>query len=344
VTLADSPESPHGIACGWLWNPGTTPFAVAGPGWLWHGGHVRILFISANRIGDAVITCGILDSLIREHPGCRITIACGPAAAGVYARMPNLERTIIFQKHKNDSHWPKLWRQVAFTLWDLVVDIRGSALAYLIPARRRVVRRPRPGRMFEQHAAMLGISPPPLPRVWTAPEDRAKAAALLPAGRPVIGFGATANWAPKVWPADRFAALFHRLADRELPHAVAAVFAGTGEAERLMAAPLLELLPGAVDLRGTLTIPEAAACIQRCALYVGNDSGLMHLAAASGAPTIGLCGTTIDRADEMAPAGLHAAWARSDLPSMDALSVDDVYGACLRMLHSVRASELQPTR
>src|ERR1700755_1145711 len=100
-----------------MWNPGTTAPAVAAPRRVWQGEHVRILFVSANRIGDAVITCGILDSLIREHPDCRITIACGPAAAGVYARMPNLERIIIFQKHKNDSHWPKLWRQVAFTLW-----------------------------------------------------------------------------------------------------------------------------------------------------------------------------------------------------------------------------------
>ena len=305
---------------------------------------MRILFVSANRIGDAVITCGILDHLIREHPDCRITIACGPAAAGVYARMPNLERTIIFQKHKNDSHWPKLWRQVAFTVWDLVIDIRGSALAYLIPARKRVVRRPRPGRMFEQHAAMLGIAPAPLPVVWTAPEDRAKAEFLLPPDRPVIGLGATANWAPKVWPADRFAALVRELETGKLPGAVAAVFAGPGEAERHMAAPLLEALPGAIDLRGTLSIAEAAACIQRCALYVGNDSGLMHLAAASGAPTIGLCGTTIDRADEMAPAGLRAAWARSDSPSMEALSVEDVYAACVRMLEHHPIEPNRPIR
>lgn len=304
---------------------------------MWHGRRVRILFISANRIGDAVITCGILDHLIRRYPEARFTLACGPAAAGVYARMPQLERIVLFDKKKNDSHWPKLWRALAFTRWDLAVDIRGSALTYLLAARRRVVRRRRPGRMFEQHAAMLGIVPAPLPVVWTAAEDRARAAVLLPPGRPVIGFGATANWAPKVWPAERFASLFRRLAEGPLPGAVAAVFAGPGEAERAMAAPLLAALPEAVDLCGVLTIPEAAACIQRCALYVGNDSGLMHLAAASGAPTIGLCGTTLDRADEMAPAGLRAAWARSDLArsdraTMESLSVEDVYAACVAMI------------
>lgn len=296
---------------------------------------MRILFVSSNRIGDAVIACGVLDHLIRTYPNCRITIACGPAAEGVYARMPNRERTITFVKRRRDLHWLSLWRQVAFTRWDLVVDLRGSALGYLVPARRRVVRRRRPGRMYEQHAAMLGIEPAPLPVVWTAAEDRAYAASVLPTGRPAIAFGATANWAPKVWPADRFAALFQALTAGPLPGAVPLVFAGPGEAERQMAGPLLASLPGAIDLRGRLTIPQAAACIQRCALYVGNDSGLMHLAAASGTPTIGLCGTTLDRADEMAPAGLHAAWARADGPTMDGLSVTSAYQACLEMLGSV---------
>lgn len=305
---------------------------IAAAGSLWHGGRVRILIISANRLGDAVITTGILDHLVRTYPTARFTVACGPAATGVYARMPQLERVIVFNKHRNDSHWPKLWRAVAFTWWDLVVDFRGSALGFLIPARRRVVRRKRPGRMFEQHAAMLGIDPAPLPVAWTAPADRARAAALMPADRPVIGFGVTANWAPKVWPAERFAALFERLSAGVLPGAVAAVFAGPGAAEREMAAPVMALLPDAIDLRGTLTVPEVAAVIDRCALYVGNDSGLMHLAAATGRPTVGLCGTTRDRAAEMAPAGARAMWAEADVPTMEALSVDDVEAACRAVL------------
>ena len=293
---------------------------------------MRILFVSANRLGDAVITSGILDHLIRTHPTARVPIACGPSAAGVYTRMPQLERIIIFNKHRNDSHWPKLWRAVAFTWWDLVIDVRGSALAYLIPARRRVVRRKRPGRMFEQHAAMLGIDPAPLPVVWTTQADRDRASALLPAGRPVIAFGVTANWAPKVWAAERFGALFERLSTGVLPGAMPAVFAGPGPAEREMAAPALACLPGAIDLRGTLSVSEAAAVIGRCTLYVGNDSGLMHLAAATGTPTVGLCGTTRDRAAEMAPAGQRAIWAEADQPSMEALTVDDVEAACRSLL------------
>ena len=119
-----------------------------------------------------------------------------------------------------------------------------------------------------------------------------RAATLLPAGRPVVGLGPTANWSQKIWPAERFAALFHALSDGPLPGAIPAVFAGPGEAERTMAAPLLAALPDAIDLVGRLSVPEASACLARCALFAGNDSGLMHLAAPSGTATLGLFGPT----------------------------------------------------
>ncbi len=99
-----------------------------------------------------------------------------------------------------------------------------------------------------------------------------------------------------------------------------------------MAAPLLRLLPNAVDLCGALTLPEAAACLQRCALYVGNDSGLMHLAAAAETQTVGLCATTLDRAEEMAPAGLRSAWALGTGPDMRDLTVKDAVAVARALL------------
>lgn len=293
---------------------------------------MRILFISSNRVGDAVITTGLLDHLIRTYPDCRITVACGRVSEGVFARMPNRERTLLLDKRPLRLHWLGLWRAVVGTRWDLVVDLRGSALSYLIPARRRALMRRLPGRKIAQFAAVLGVAPPPMPVAWTAPADRARAAALLPADRAVIALGPTANWPPKVWPPDRFAALFHAVATGRLAGAVPAIFGGPGEAERAMAAPLLALLPDAIDLVGRLTLPEAAACLARCALFVGNDSGLMHLAAAAGAPTIGLCGPTLDTAEALTPAGRCAAWAFAAGPAMTDLSVEAAVAAVRRLL------------
>ncbi|HXT80126.1 MAG TPA: glycosyltransferase family 9 protein [Acetobacteraceae bacterium] len=283
---------------------------------------MKILFVTSNRLGDAVLSTGLLDHLIRAHPDARITVVCGPVAEGVFASMPNRARTIVLEKRPYSRHWLPLWANVATTLWDLVVDIRGSALSWLVPTRRRAVMRRRPGHKTAQLAAILGIDPPPLPIAWTAPEDRARAAALLPEGQSFIALAPTANWAPKIWPAARFAALFQALSADLLPGARPAVFAGPGAQERAMAAPLLAALPQAVDLAGRLSVPEAAACLARTSLFIGNDSGLMHLAASAGTPTIGLFGPT--DAAEYAPAGRRARAVTGSGLEMETIAVDCV--------------------
>ena len=83
------------------------------------------------------------------------------------------------------------------------------------------------------------------------------------------------------------------------------------DGERASVTPLLEGLPSEklIDLIGRTDLPLAAACLQRCALYVGNDSGLMHLAAAAGVPTLGLFGPSPDV--HYAPWGRHTALVRT---------------------------------
>ena len=301
---------------------------------------MRILFVTSNRVGDAVLSTGLLDHLIRSHPKARITVACGPPAVGVFAQMPNRERTLVIDKQPWDLHWLPLWAWAASHRWDLVVDIRGSALAFMVWAKRRAVMRRRPGHKTVQLAAVLGLRDPPLPVAWTGPEDRARAATLLPGGRPIVALGPTANWAPKAWPAEHFAMLFRRLEAGPLPGARPAVFAGPGEQERAMAAPLLAALPGAIDLCGRLTLAEAAACLARAALFVGNDSGLMHLAAATGVPTLGLFGPT--PAAEYAPAGRRAQAVVAPASAMHELSVGAVLNAAARLLARDRAPALVP--
>lgn len=296
---------------------------------------MRILFITATRLGDAVLSTGLLAHLLRIHPDARFTIACGPVAEGVFARMPNRDRTIVVEKQTHDRHWLALWRQTVGTVWDLVVDLRGSFLSYLVLARRRVILHggKRPGHKTAQIGGAFGLAPPPLPTGWTAPEDRARADALLPAGAPLIGLGPTANWSGKVWPAERFVALAQALQLR-VPGARPVIFAGPGEAERAMAAPVLAALPGSIDLSGRLSLPEASACLARCALFVGNDSGLMHLAAAIGTPTLGLFGPTPAR--EYAPSGRRTAVALAEgtvgRSEMDRLPVETALHAAMELL------------
>ena len=289
----------------------------------------RILYVTSNRVGDAVLSTGLLDHLLRVHPTARFTVVCGPAAEGVFLRMPNLERLIIMEKRPWGRHWLPLWVAAVGTVWDLVVDIRGSALSWLVPTRARAQMRHRPGHKTAQLAAVLGVAPPPLPVAWMAAADHARAAALLPPGL-LVALGPTANTDLKIWPAGRFVALFRALAAGPLAGARAVVLGGQEPRERPLAAPVLAALPDAIDLCGALSLPEAAAVLARCALFVGNDSGLMHLAAAAGTPTLGLFGPT--PAEQYSPAGRCTAFVRSPTGRMEDLTVAAAVAVAERLL------------
>ena len=55
---------------------------------------MRLLFITSTRIGDAVLSSGLLAHLIQNSPECRVTIACGVDAVPVVEAVPGIERII----------------------------------------------------------------------------------------------------------------------------------------------------------------------------------------------------------------------------------------------------------
>jgi ADP-heptose:LPS heptosyltransferase len=300
---------------------------------------MRILFITSSRIGDAVISSGILERLRLTYPRARITVAVGVVAQDVFAHLPDLERLIVFDKEKYDFHWLRLWLKLAGKFWDIVVDVRGSAMPYFLLAKQRKTIKGgrRPGRRYEQLGAAMGWRPAPLPVAWTNAADAARAELLLPPGRRLIGLGPTSALAAKMWPPERFAAAYQALAGGRLAGARPVIFAGPGAQEQKRSAPVLALLPDAIDLTGRLTLTEVAACMRKLDLFIGNDSGLMHLAAAAGTPTLGLFGPS--HASQYAPAGRRVAVAIAPGPegaaSMALLTVDTVLAAAARLLAQV---------
>jgi len=314
---------------------------------------VNILFVTATRIGDVVLTTGVLDWLAKRHPAARFTIACGRPAAPLLEAFPQLERLIIIDKKPLSAHWIGLWARCMTQAWSLVVDLRSSGLSWFLLASRRVVRRRRDNTRHGvlELADLFAVERPPAPRLWTKREHESRAEALL-SGSPVLGIGPTANWRGKEWPADRFAALVERLtgADGPLPGARVAVFGAL--AERVAAEPVLASVPASrrIDLVGTIDLPTVAACLRRCALYVGNDSGLMHMAAAVGTPTLGLFGPGNET--RYGPWGDHTAVVRTPLPPeqlmgagfdhrttgtlMESLTVSAVEAAARQLLQRMR--------
>ena len=297
---------------------------------------MRILFIVSSRLGDAVIASGAIERIRKDHANARLTVACGAASAGLFSRLPRLERLIVFEKLAFDRHWLSLWSRLVRDHWHLIVDFRGSFLSFALRAQRRIIvyGGRRPGRRYEQIGEACGFDSATLPVAWTGPADQARAENLLPAGAAVLGLGPTANWEGKIWPSEYFVGLAKRLDFQRI-----AIFGGPGEIEHSRAMPVIKSLPGAIDLVGRLSIPEATACLERCAMFIGNDSGLMHLAAAAGVPTLGLFGRS--RAAEYAPAGRLACSVVAPGPEgeapMEGLTVDEVAAAAEELLHQTVA-------
>ncbi len=268
-----------------------------------------ILFITASRVGDAVLSSGLIRRLADEMPHARFTIVASALTAPLFRDTPKLDRLIVLEKSQLGGHWLKLWREARGRRWGLVVDMRGSAIARLLNARRRAVHRPPPASLEPMHkvleaARVLKLEDEaPAPYLFTSPKTEADADALLAQGSgPLLAIAPAANWAGKTWPPERFAVVAAELLASGGPLAEGRLLLLGGPADRFGAEAVRRVIPRArlVDTVGRVDLLTAYALLKRARLFIGNDSGLMHLAAAAGAPTLGLFGPSDER--------LYAPW------------------------------------
>ncbi|MBI3419167.1 MAG: glycosyltransferase family 9 protein [Proteobacteria bacterium] len=225
----------------------------------------KLLFITSNRLGDAVLSTGLLHAALQRFSPDRVTVACGPVPAPLFAGVPKLEQIILLDKARGGMHWLDLWRHCVGQKWEAVVDIRNSFVSYLVPARhvfRFIGGNPKKHKA-EQLAALLNLSPAPPSKLWITESAQQKAAQLMPPGGRVLALCPTANSYRKCWPGERFVEAARRLtASGMLAGARIAVLAAGNEKEQ--ADPLIQELRKThevVDLVGKTDPLEAAACL-----------------------------------------------------------------------------------
>lgn len=267
-----------------------------------------ILFITATRIGDAVLSSGLIKRLADEIPQARFTIVAGPLAAPLFANTPNLDRVIVMEKHQGGGHWMALWRQVRATKWGLVVDLRGSGLSRFLSTKRRAVhhKSPEPIHKVLEAARTLRIEDEPAaPHLFTNPDIEAYADELLVGTGPILALAPAANWIGKTWPLERFSQVAMKLMRGYGPLVGGRLMVLGGPGDDALARALRDVAGKSfIDLAGKADLLTAFACLKRARLFIGNDSGAMHLAAAAGVPTLGLFGPSDERL--YAPWGEHA--------------------------------------
>jgi heptosyltransferase-3 len=273
---------------------------------------MKILFITSTRLGDAVLSTGLLDYMLRTWPEGKVTVACGPLPSSIFAGFPNVERVIALKKKRYNGHWIELWKQVVSTKWDIVVDLRNSAVSRLIFTKKRFVFGSRKGEALhkvEQAAFLMKLSIVPAPHLYFTKAQEEFARVLVPDGKGmVLGVGPSANWIGKTWPAENFIEVVNWLTSKDgpMPNARVAVFAAPGE--EAQALPVLNAVPEDRRIDGIAkgNPGEVAASLARCDFYIGNDSGLMHAAAAADVPTFGLFGPSYPHL--YAPWGEHTGY------------------------------------
>lgn len=276
---------------------------------------MNILFITSTRIGDAVLSTGLLNYIAQNYLAARVTIVCGSLPSSLFEGYPNLDELIVLKKQKHHKHWWDLWKRVVGTRWDMVIDLRDSAVSRLIRAKQRYIHSGTADKgrhKVEQMADLLELPEVPAPHLWFTAEQKDKAEILIPQGvTPVLAVGPTANWIGKTWPAERFMEVIRAVTAPGglLPAARVAVFAAPGEAAA--AYQVLQSVPESrrIDVIAKTDPGTAAAALARCDFFIGNDSGLMHCAAAARVSTLGLFGPSYDA--WYRPWGEHCAFVRT---------------------------------
>jgi ADP-heptose:LPS heptosyltransferase len=163
----------------------------------------------------------------------------------------------------------------------------------------------------------------------------------------IVAFGPGSKWPSKIWPEDSFAGLGTKLI--ESLEIFPVVFGGREDIE--LGNRLIKAWGRGANAAGVLSVRFAAAALSHALIYVGNDTGTMHLAAAVGTPCVAIVsaqdwpghwrpygnGHSVLRRSVPCEGCLLEVCVNEDLRCLKEISVDDVASACERLLHESRA-------
>lgn len=278
-----------------------------------------VLLISLSCIGDVLLTTPVMHALKDNFPDSRLTVLAGKTSHALVRAHALVDRALVFDNkgvHHSTSGKIKLVRALRQDTYDLVVDLRNSAIPYFLRARHRITahqahlkNRSVAGRhAIDRHLDVLELYGFPITTrsmSVTVPEETAAhvrdmtAALIRGETGPIIGVYPGAGSPYKLYPPEKFRDALYELA-AEWPEARFVIVGGPDDAPH--AAAVAQACPErTVDLSARLDILETAAAVSLCNIFISNDSGPMHIAAALDVPTVALFGPT--DADRYGPRG-----------------------------------------
>jgi lipopolysaccharide heptosyltransferase II len=294
---------------------------------------IRILLLRLREIGDVVFTTPAIRALRRRFPDAFISYVVEPHAAPVVRHNPHLDDVIVAPRGRGPRGRLAdlaLVRRLRAGRYDVAIDFHGGPraawLTWLSGAQRRIgyaapgrswmytdrIRRPR--ELRARHSvrnqwdllAPLNIPDPdpaedPVEMRTDAASSAAVATRLDAAGvapdSDVVVLHVSAGNPFRRWPLDHFVAVAGRLAaDPRRRIVITSGPADRDAAAQVVAAARAGLRPDAADrvlACGEFSLLELRALLERAAVYIGGDSGPLHIAATTAVPIVGLYGPTL---------------------------------------------------
>ena len=274
---------------------------------------MKVLFITSTRIGDAVLSTSILNYLKNRFPHCSLYIATGKTAALLFKNFNNVKKIFILEKKFFKIHWLELWSRTFFNKWDIVIDLRGSIISYFLFNKKKYVYKSinKNIHRLDELAILMKTKHLPLPLIPVLKKDMKRISKDFLKLKNSIAIGASANWPAKIWPSKNFVKLIQMfLKEKQFGKKKSIVFFGSSKDLKNIKKITKHLKKFKVkNFCGKLNLIEVAAHLKKCKIFIGNDSGLMHIASASGIPTLGLFGPSLE--SRYAPKGNNAYYIRT---------------------------------
>jgi ADP-heptose:LPS heptosyltransferase len=253
-----------------------------------------ILFFAPAAPADAIFASGLIAKLHDEAPNASFTVVASAQAAPLFRCTPRLERLMVLPGEGRLERF-RLWRRLRGRRWGLVLDAAGTGLGRWLRARQRAgppAAGAAPEHEVVRAARLLKLEgEPPPPRIFADGQARARASALLGGAGPLLAVAPGAAWVGGAWPVERFARAASTLISAPPLRGARLMIVG-GPADAAVARALTKTLPKerCIDLTAEADPLVTYACLERAALFIGNAGWATHLAAAAGAPTLGLYG------------------------------------------------------
>lgn len=279
---------------------------------------MKILIRATNWVGDAIMALPALRTVRSRFPRAEITILARPYVAFIYKDQQVCDNMILVDYQRDMVGEIQAQKFDVALLLQNAFEAAWCAWRAGIPERigyardgrslllTKAVPVPEPGEIppHEQYyylellrrAGWLdALSNEPFISLHVPQEDRQRANKFLlscgvnPSGlRIAIGAGASYGSA-KCWPPDRFAELANRLQTQSRADVI---LFGTPAEAPVSSAIAAGMHCPPIDLTGKTAINDLPALLSQCHLFIGNDSGAMHVAAAVGLPVVAIFGPT----------------------------------------------------